>query len=608
MPRDVFEVMGIDPRGTSSRQPRDVLGSRATNNNQKSDMPNWLQKTGEFVDNSPALGGLANFIANSAPVNIALGAGDAVRNNVAHLANLAPGVNIPMAESGEGLPYTLGNIGGEIGSFMAGGGALNAGRKALEAAPMIGKFAQMLGGQGASGIARRAVGSGMYGALTNEDNRDMGALKGVAISAGLDVLPGALKAGAKFAAPYAKNITSKFQPEEFAHKFITSLGGGKSLEESGRLLAAKIKETYNNAKEVGNDAYNRVFSAPFHSADSAASRQIKSVNIYGNRLTDGKWNNFNPFKEANKNNPSANKVSAYKKAYEKSVDFYGGSHLKGVNDAFLKKPSLENAHKLQSQLGDELRALEAKRAKSGLDQFENDKFNLLTDARAAINKDIDKFLGKKDVNVTKGANLKKDYEAATRYWDENVSVYSSNPTLSKIAKGTGKNQVENPTTAEIISIFKNPERSIQTIANQLGSEGKNKILFAELGKLNESNFGAQNLAKAIDGLKKQGLESYVSKEMANDASTLKGIMRNRETLERVGGALGAGGLASLTGVPLIELAALIGGYKAGPSIYNTYLKAAPKHTNITSGLAAAIKKKSPQIKTAIRATQIPGDQ
>src|ERR1700733_12590792 len=49
-------------------------------------------------------------IANNPITNTVLGAGDALSNLMRGTANLMPGVNLPMAKTGEGTAYNVGKI------------------------------------------------------------------------------------------------------------------------------------------------------------------------------------------------------------------------------------------------------------------------------------------------------------------------------------------------------------------------------------------------------------------------------------------------------------------------------------------------------------------
>lgn len=123
-----------------------------------------------------------------------VGANDAITNFPKGIANMVmpESMQVPLSRNGQGLPYDIGNVAGEIGSFIGGGGALNTARLAATKLPSLGKLAESLSGNGLRGIARRGLGSAAYGAIQNPEERGTGA----ALSGGLSVALDALLGGA----------------------------------------------------------------------------------------------------------------------------------------------------------------------------------------------------------------------------------------------------------------------------------------------------------------------------------------------------------------------------------------------------------------------------
>lgn len=227
-------------------------------------------------------------LASNPVTQFTLGTGDALRNAMANLANILPGVNIQKAQSGQGLPYDIGKITGDIGSFIGGGELLGAGRAASEAIPYIGQLAKALGGQGLSGVARRGIGSAAYGAIENPEKRGEGALTGAGFSLAADMLPGALKIPAK--------ISEKINPIKYTKQ-----------------LSEMISKGYKTAEEKASNLYDKV------------------TNKYGESLLTITPKDYFGF--------------------DKKVTKYFTPDVKKVYEDFLAEPTFGTAHKLQSQLG-----------------------------------------------------------------------------------------------------------------------------------------------------------------------------------------------------------------------------------------------------------------
>jgi hypothetical protein len=74
--------------------------------------------------------GLIQGLAQSPATRFISGAGDALQNMLAGTANLFPGINLPLAQTGQGYPYEAGRIAGNIGGAV-GLGELSGARAGL---------------------------------------------------------------------------------------------------------------------------------------------------------------------------------------------------------------------------------------------------------------------------------------------------------------------------------------------------------------------------------------------------------------------------------------------------------------------------------------------
>lgn len=258
MPRDLFAEAGINPNESNPQQraPRDLFKEAGINPNEKP-----LDKA-----------------LDSIPVNLLLGAGDSVSNLMRGTANLIPGVNIPKAKTGSGTAYNIGKFAGDLGGFIGGGELLDAARAGAESAPYIGKLAKALGGDGLSGVSRRALGSGLYGATQNPDDKLAGAAEMGATSAALDaifggaakLLPSNMLRGNISTEELLKNL-------EAARGTNTPLGdvvGSPNAKQYYENLTAKIP--FSGSGQVSENISNQVKSAGKDIYDSLAKGAYKN--------------------------------------------------------------------------------------------------------------------------------------------------------------------------------------------------------------------------------------------------------------------------------------------------------------------------------------------
>jgi hypothetical protein len=508
--------------------------------------------------------GFINSLAQSAPVQGVLGAGDALRSFFTQSANMLPGVNIPDPRFGNGNAYDVGRFAGNVGTFVGGGEALDSWR-ALTAAkdiPLASQVASLLGKTGDGsfmgalpGVAKRAIGSGIYGALTNQDDRAGGAAEGSALSAGLDTLPGAFGLAGK--------LMSGFKPQQTMENIISALSGGKGLEENSQSLAQDIQNTFQQKVNEGQALYQPVFDQ------------------FGNSSLE-------------LNNPLRrlyNTPSQYLSLGNDVVGSYDRD-LKDVHDQFLQDPTLQNAHSLQSQLGSSIRDLQATESKSGLTAADRSTLQGYQKAQQALKTDINQFL------YSKSPDLANQYQSATQNWAQNVVPYLDNRGIAGIAKG----DITNP--RDITNIFKSPEPNVQKIVDDLPDDAKNKVLYSILGKTNATK-SPQNLVNAFNKLDEQGLSSYVTPDLASQISQLSSAIGKRTNLDRLIG-VGAGALLG-HGLGIAPMAAELAG-AAGGALFGPQLLSKIPSIGGNEFISTLAKNAYPGIKKAILANNIPGVQ
>lgn len=346
-------------------------------NNVPSDTDSFASKLGQYGKD----------VANTG-LNAVLGAGDAINNLPRALANmLAPkNMQAPMVQTGDpqNFGYTAGKIGGDIAGFFGGGEALDATRGASEVIPYIGKLAEMLGKSGIGESANRIAGSSLYGASQNPDDRTTGAIQGGIAGAVGEALPFAVKG--------VGSLAELSNPVEYTKQLAKSIAANykKSTQEASRLYGPVLEK--HGAMRIKKPDIWRIFT----SADSPG--------IYDN-LSSG----------------------IVKKYYDVG--------LKDLHNQFIKNPTFKNAHDLQSQLGIEIRGMQA--GKSSQEAATRKEIMALGKVRSALQEDMNAYLEEKD------PSMKQMYQEGSDLFREQVAPYRSNRNIQKIAEG--KKQTISPT-------------------------------------------------------------------------------------------------------------------------------------------------------------------
>lgn len=325
--------------------------------------------------------------------------------------------------------------------------------------------------------ARRIAGTTLFGAGVDPD-RARGALTGAIGGAAGEAIP-AIAGLAKYASP-----------QKLTDSIMGYLKGGRSVEENAKSLASDIKNTFEKRTGEASDLYNPLFNAVGNR--SVYSDIAKSPELYKN-LDKNIVNSYLP-------------------------------DIKKLHNKFIEDPTLKNAHDLQSQLGFEVRKLERQPVKSISDTRDMQNWR---NARNNLQQDVNTFLNASD----KTGDLSKMYNDATEHYRNNVVPYLSNSGIAKIAKG----QVTNP--KNITTLFKSPSEDVAQVAEDLGDEGKKKILYAELGK--KTKMTPESLTNEISKLEPKGLSSYMTRTLQNQIDKLPSRIATKTALQR-GAGLAAG--------------------------------------------------------------------
>jgi len=486
-------------------------------------------------------------VANSPGIQAILGAGDAVRNTMASAANLLPGVNISPVQSGQGMAYDVGNIAGNIGTFMGGGELLDLARVGAEGIPLIGSIAKSLGGSGmASTISRQGIGSGIYGGLSTNQDRGDNAIIGAGEGAALSALPfgvGKIVQSQYFRPGlYAKNIIDKLNlnaapslntlngssasasANDIKNSILNDLGSGQTLSDNAKSLTQRVNMAFKGRKEEGSGLYNSLFD------NLSGSTIYDEVNL-PKTLSTSPNNNISSFytktpllnglSEWRLNNSGGKIFSSgeYPSLSSDVLDSYN-SNLKNMHNDFVQNPTLENAHTLQSQLGSEIRSFQKSDARGNLSISDKDVLGNYLQAKNALKTDMSNYLGKIS------SEYQDAYNEAKENWRTTVTPYFSRPTIAGMAKGN----IEN--IGNIQAPFKNPSINIQRVVQDLGPDYQNKILYSQLGKMTPSS-SPQNLVNAFNRLDEQGLGEYVTPQLSQRIGELQNQINQEKFLNKI---------------------------------------------------------------------------
>lgn len=265
---------------------------------------------------------------------------------------------------------------------------------AYEAGKPLGEVAGIagmseLGGAGGLPSALSNVGTmAGYGALQNPEDRATGALKGAAYGSLGETLP--MIKGMNI-------IPDAIRPQLIAKSLADQL--------SDKNIAAK--------KNYGGQLYDSVFRG---------SNNLGRSPLYNGDLATSSENTYASL------DPS-----------EKSDAF--DADTKKMDRKFYNNPTIQNAHELQSQMGERIRDLMKLRARQGgLGQVDNNQLISIKTAQGLLQNDIISALNKQDPNAA------NQYNQAAANWATNVAPYNDAATLMKSLG-------DNPSPEKIIDKF-----------------------------------------------------------------------------------------------------------------------------------------------------------
>lgn len=317
------------------------------------------------------------------------------------------------------------------------------------------------------------VGSGaVTGAAENIDHPLIGASVGGVLGSVPSVLSGGLyKAGQQL-----------FRTPSFVKQALQDAlsGGNKTVSENAQSLASDIRNAFQSQKQNASAIYQPVFDA------------AGNDNIYS---------------------------SGIDQKYLATPNSFASSKSDDLHENFIKNPTVNNAHLLQSQLASDARSIK------GSDVGSQQAIKSINNSRQNLLSDINNYLTQKD------PNLANQYNQAAQNYLENVVPYTTDKSIKNIATG----KITNPTN--VANIFASPEGDIRKVVNDLPDSSKGKILYSILGKKQS----ASQLIDNFDKLSDKGLEEYITPEIQNSIESLRNSLLRRNVAGAVTG-LGLGAM------------------------------------------------------------------
>jgi hypothetical protein len=195
---------------------------------------------------------------------------------------------------------------------------------------------------------------------------------------------------------------------------------------------------------------------------------------------------------------------------------------KDLYDKFQKNQTLNNADKLQSQLGDDLGFYQKKSAMGTLEPAEVPKMQAIKQMRDHLKADMQAHLERKNPAMA------QEYKTYAQKYRENVVPYGeetatrdivNEPKYVRAQRAQNPNIPFNVTDLQIETAFSQPSRDAMKVSGDIGETGRNKILFNLLAK--DAKPDAKGLATSILQAKQSGgYSKYISPEMEKWAEEL----------------------------------------------------------------------------------------
>ena len=474
----------IDP-WEQQQQPRDLLaeagsGSQAELQQQQEEpfLKRYAEKLG-FTNKRRTLQESLQSKANHPVTNFILGAGD----EMAKMWSFGK----KQPHFGSGLGYELGKIPGGILGYLTASSAVGG------LAPAGSLLSSLANSRGVLGALSGSLGAGIAGAAVTPENRMQGGLIGAGLGlAGETLLPAASSIfnTMRGAGParQARQLTESLGEiknemargvQSGAEEIKGFLGGNKTLLENAKALGEKIKVASKEQEALGSKMFEDRLG-PYKNVE--IYRKPKTVH----EIHEAK---FNP-------DTSGKEFSIPEKI--RNFEISGEPDVADALDAFKDNATIDNAHRLQSQLGYAERSLS-----KTIDSHGKEKFNKIAKFKKYVQGELDRKI--KDIDPS-GA-LSKSLDETSEFWAKNIVPYKNNPKLSQIAKGKITNPLE--IAADIPGILKS--EGLEAVAGHIGEDFGKHVIYHHLAK--QGNLDAGKIINILSNLESKGLDVYKSQRM-----------------------------------------------------------------------------------------------
>lgn len=487
----------------------------------KEHSPGWLERNANFAEEN----------INKPIESLGRGVRDLAGGAIQGLANIVPGLynlgasginalgaKIPKSPMIDLVPHTPSATAGDLLSFLAAPGFLKATSKIPELMNTINHAKKIPiiaeGIKHASNILEkyptgsRLAGNAILGGAYSPDNPALGLGLG-AVTGGAYGLIGKGYSGIKNSLKNnenLQNILSNFNPSAHAKELENYLSGGaNNITNNSRHLANDIRNAH-KMREQESGAY-------FDYALNKAGHEplYKTYPFILNKLDES----------------------------EKTLNMIKDLGVGDLFNVFKNKPTLQNAHALQSELGYMEREIQNRAIKTGTEKLELSKIKA---ARNSLKDDINRFFERRD--ISNNQPIGHLYKKGSELYQEHVTPYLSNNKLLEIVRN-GSTDIKN-----LHSVFDTPTNkitkegiekigSINKIMQDLPENAKQRIIFDAIGG---NKLTPESLLKKLEEIKSSGFESYFTPEVEESMNALNKKLKNSKNFK-----IGSGIAVALTG-------------------------------------------------------------
>jgi hypothetical protein len=295
----------------------------------------------------------------------------------------------------------------------------------------------------------------------------------------------------EFLSPEKPQVSSENISRELAH----SISGGRNLEETGKQLASHAYETYQPIESRLKNRYNSLFDSDTGHENIFTGEPFRLKEM---RIDNGK----------------------YKSSYHDAE--IPDSNISMLHSEYINNPTIENAHRLQSELGSEIGYLKKQFSDKKLDSNGKNVLKKYVEMRETLKNDIHDEMKSLD------PRFEQEYRDTTSEWEREILPWHSEKDLKSIVTGKTKN----PSVSQIKNIFMNPEENMKRVTSHLGQKGRDYISYLGMGKTSRS-LNAKGLLAGRENLENSGLSSYLSPQHEQMMSALEKNVSHEAEIEKI---------------------------------------------------------------------------